>query len=264
MANVTSHPYNFKLIRVSEIHVNHLYQRPEQRDKVRNIVNKFDWHMVNPIKVVWRKTEWYSFDGQNTAIALRALFGDDYLAPCLVYEDVGDWFKEAELFEKANETGTHKAAGVIDTWHSRMFRSESKAVKISQVCENYGLHVPTERGNSGNGYIMAMSALEKNYDIMKADQFNELLYIITAVWGGKKESLVSSIINGMGMFIRVYWNEYDRKALIRRLKANASDPQLIIRAGKASVAQGNAKYAREILNIYNLGTSVNRLPEKLG
>lgn len=41
------------------------------------------------------------------------------------------------------------------------------------------------------------------------------------------------------------------------------EPELIIRAGKASAATGYNKYAREILNIYNKHTTVGRLPDKL-
>lgn len=263
MNKVVSHPYKFQLIPVGQINVNRLYQRPTKPDTIKHIVNEFDWHNVNPIKVVWNHEEWYAFDGQHTSVGLRILFGDDYLAPCLVYEDVDGWFEEAELFEKGNKRTSHKATSIIDEWHSRLFRGEPKATKIKTMCANYKLRVPTETGNHGDGCIMALSALEKNFDSMKPEQFDQLLFILTAAWGGAKDSLNASILNGLGMFIRVYWNEYNRKNLIKRLRDNGPASN-ILRAGKASVAQGHAKYAREILNIYNKNTTTGRLPDKLG
>ena len=262
MGKIVSHPYKFQLIPVSQINVNRLYQRPKKEATIKKIVNEFDWHLVDPIKVVWNNGAWYAFNGQHTAISLRILFGDDYLAPCMVYEDVNGWFEEAKLFEGTNDRSSRKAVSIIEEWHSRLFRGEEKAVNIKRMCGNYNLRVPTSTGNSGDGVIMALSALEKNYDRMQPEQFDQLLFILTSAWHGKKESLHAAILNGLGQFILTYWNEYDRRALIKRLKD--TDPTLIIRAGKASAAQGNTKYAREILNIYNKGTSTGRLPDRLG
>lgn len=265
MDKVVSHPYKFQLIPVGQINVNRLYQRPIKRDVVKNIVSNFDWHNVNCIKVVWNHDEWYAFDGQHTATGLRALFGGEYLAPCLVYDDVDGWFEEAKLFESGNQRSNHKPISVIDDWHSRLFRGEEKATNIKRICENHGLHIPTETGNKGDGYIKALNALEKNYDLMTPEQFDQLLFILVSAYGQKKEALRvalnAAMLNGLGLFIRTYWNEYQRRELIRKLKD--TDPILILRAGKASAASGHAKYAREILSIYNSHRSTGRLPDKL-
>lgn len=262
MEKVTSHAYAFQFIPAAQINVNRLYQRDVNRSVIKAIVNNFDYRLVNPVKVVWNHNEWYAFDGQHTATALRAKFGDDYLVPCLVYEDVDGWFEEAKLFEDGNKRSSHKALPIIVEWKSRLFRGEEKAVKIKKVCERYGLKIPTTKGNTGNGWVMALNALEKNFDNLTEAQFDQLLYILTAAWGGKKESLTAPMLNGMALFIKTYGNEFNRSALVKRLKA--TEPMLIIRAGKASTAQGHTKYAREILNVYNKGTSANRLVDKLG
>lgn len=262
MEKVTSHPYNFQLIPAAQINVNRLYQRELNRSEIKDIVNNFDYRLVNPVKVVWNHNEWYAIDGQHSAVALRAKFGDDYLVPCLVYEDVDGWTEEAELFEKTNNPKMRKALSTIGNWKSRLFREEEKATKIKKVCDHYGLKIPTGKGNKGNGWVMALNALERVFDSLPEADFDQVLYIITAAWGGKKESLTAPILNGMALFVKVYKGEYNRSALINRLKK--TDPMLIIRAGKASAAQGHTKYAREILNVYNKGTSANRLVDKLG
>ncbi len=53
--------------------------------------------------------------------------------------------------------------------------------------------------------------------------------------------------------------KFNEQNLIRRLSKHA--PIEIIRNGRASLCKGDAKWAREILAIYNNGTSTSRLPD---
>ena len=262
MSNVASHPYRFQLIPAGKIKINYLYQRPLDKSRVKRLVQKFDWHLVNPVKVIWRDGEWYAVDGQHTTAMLYAKFGADYMVPCLVYEDIANWTEEAKVFIKGNDRLLRKVLGLRDEWKALLASNDERAANIKRICANYNLKIPTEKGETGNGWIGAVAALEKVYDNMSAEKFNEYLYIITAAWGGKRESLLAPILSGMGKFVDVYYGEYNRANLIKRLKR--TEPTLIIRAGKASAASGHTKYAREILNVYNKGTTVGRLPDKLG
>lgn len=257
-----SHPYKFQLIPAGQINVNRLYQRELNPATIKKILGKFDYHSVNCVKVVWKNDGWYAFDGQHTTIALATLFGYDYLVPCLVYEDVPDWCSEAALFESGNDKETHKAISLMENWKSRLFRGEERATHIKTVCERYNLYIPTGRGNTGDGWVRALGALERVYSELDRAQFDQLLYILTCAWGGQKESLTAPIISGLAIFIKTYYGEYNRAALIKRLNREA--PANIIRAGKASTSPGKKKYAREILNVYNKGTTSGRLADKLG
>ena len=105
-------------------------------------------------------------------------------------------------------------------------------------------------------------ALEKVYDDMDKTMFDQLMFILTSTWHGDQKSLTAPIINGLARFVKTYYGEYNRANLIHRL--SKTDPTIIVRAGKASAAQGHTKYAREILNVYNKGTTSGRLPDKLG
>ena len=261
MKEVVSHPYKFQLIPAGQIKVNRLYQRELDMSRVKKIVGNFDWHLVNPVRVVWHKGEWVAVDGQHTYFSLRAKFGDDYLVPCLVYEDVDSWFEQAEIFLGMNNRGLRKVLGVRQEWKARLFSNESKATEIRKVCERYELKIPTANGESGKGWVSAVGALERAYDDMDKTQFDQFLYILTCAWHGEKSSLTAPIISGLSRFVKIYYGEYNRANLIHRL--GKTDPSLIVRAGKASAAQGNNKYAREILNVYNKSTTTGRLPDKL-
>lgn len=259
MKDTASHPYKFQLIPADQIKVNTLYQRELNMSRVKKLVSAFDWHLVNPVKVVWNNGEWAAVDGQHTLFMLRAKFGDKYLVPCLVYEDVEDWFKQAEIFLGMNNVELRKVLGIRDAWKARLFSNESKANEIRKFCENYGIKIPIAKGMSGRGWVSAVGALERAYDNMEKPQFDQFLYILTSAWKGDKSSLTAPIINGLSQFVKAYYGEYNRANLIHRL-AN-TEPTVIIRAGKASVAGGQKKYAREILNVYNRYTTTGRLPE---
>ena len=53
----------------------------------------------------------------------------------------------------------------------------------------------------------------------------------------------------MAIFVKTYSGEYYRGRLIKKL--NKVVPQVIVSAGKSSISNGNTKYAREIVAIYN-------------
>lgn len=262
MKEVMSHPYRFMLIPAREININRLYQRKLNDKTVKKILSKFDYHNVNCVKVVWKDDGWYAFDGQHTVTALAMLFGYNYQVPCLIYEDVPDWCAEAELFEGANDRETHKAVSLAESWKSRLFRGEPVATDIKNRCERYGLKVPNGNRCTGDGWVRSLGAVESIYKEMDKNQFDQMLYVLTSAWHGKRESLTAPILTGLSIFIKTYAGEYNRAALINRL--GREDPNNIIRAGKASVAAGKTKYAREILNVYNKGTTTGRLADKLG
>lgn len=262
MKEVVSHPYHFQLIPAREISVNRLYQRKLNNETIKNIIAKFDYHNVNCVKVVWKEDGWYAFDGQHTVMALAMLFGYDYLVPCLTYDDVPDWCAEAKMFEDTNDRQTHKPVSPAEQWKSRLFRGEEVATDIKTRCEKYGFKIPNGDRCAGDKWIRSLGAIEGIYKGMDKTQFNEMLYILSESWHGKKDSLTAPILTGLSIFIKNYYGEYDRKALIKRL--SNEDPLNIIRAGKASVAAGKTKYAREILNVYNKNAKAGRLVDKLG
>ena len=262
MSNVASHPYRFQLIPAGDIRINTLYQRGLEIPRVKRLVQQFDWHLVNPVKVIRRDGEWYAVDGQHTTAMLYTKFGADYMVPCLVYEDIGNWVDEARIFIKGNDKMLRKVLSLRDEWKALLVADDERATNIKRLCGNYNLRIPTAKGENGNGWIGSVSSLERVYDSMSAEKFNEFLYILTGAWAGRKDSLLAPIIGGLGRFVNVYYGEYNRAALIKRLKN--TEPKVIITAGKASAAQGQNKYAREILNVYNRKTTVGRLPDKLG
>lgn len=255
------HPYEFKLIPASDIAIDRTYQREIHKEIINKIVREFDYHKVDPVKVSYRDGGYYAFDGQHTAIGLQTKFGKDYLVPCMVYYDVCSWTDEGELFEGRNKRGFRKAVSAVELWKSRLARGEETATRIMRICERHNLRIPIDKKCSGDGWIRAVDALESVYNELGEHLFSEVLAVISEAWNGQKESLVAAMLKGMALFVKTYYGEYDHKTLVKRLKQNTT-PVQIVTAGKASLASGNAKYAREILSAYNKHTSINKLDER--
>lgn len=255
-----NHPYEFKLIKAKEINTDPLYQRDEKKAMVKEIIRNFDYHKVNPVKVVLRSDrQYYAFDGQQTTIGLRSKFGENYLVPCMVYYDVPTWADEAELFEGANVKKAKCPVGTKDLWKSRLNRGEVQATKIQRISERYGLIVRAQTSGEARGQIKALNALDKIFVDYGETLFEEVISIVSAAWNGDPVSLAAPILYGMAIFVKAYSGEYNRGRLIKKL--NSTPPQLIISAGKASTSKGNAKYAREIAAIYNKSIKKNGLDE---
>lgn len=254
------HAYEMKLIKAKEIRVNRLYQREEKTPTIRKIIKNFDYHLVNPPKVVCRDGEYYAFDGQQTTVALRTLFGDNYLIPCFIYYDVPSWVDEAVLFENANSKGFRKAVSDTELFTSRLNRGEQIAIAIKQICERNNFKLALENRAGGNRIICAISALDAVYKKYGEEVFAETIGNLAMAWNGDERSVQSPMLRGMAQFVDKYKGEYDRAKLIKCLHQYYTAGELL-RAAKVRIEGGTTKYAQEILAAYNAHT-MKKLPYK--
>lgn len=258
---IVRHPYKFDTLPVGRINVNHLYQRGEVPSTIRNIINNFDYHLVNPIKVVYRDGNYFAFDGQNTAIALTMLFGAKYEAPVMLYNDILTAEEEALLFERLNDKTFRKATSVADEIKARLFRHETLATEIRKIAQASGLDLAFDATKGKSGVIPSASyrTLEALYTSAGEAVFSETMSIIGGAWKYDRFAFRPQILKGLAKFVEVYKGKYDKKALIDRL--NNSSAETILNVWKISNEHGYKCIAREILAVYNKRTSVNRLAD---
>lgn len=246
---VVSHPYEFKLIKAKEITVDRLYQRKIQKSMVKEIVNNFDYHKVNCVKVVYREGQYFAFDGQQTTTALRSKFGDNYMIPCLVYYDVPTWVDEAILFEGTNDKKERKAVGIRDMWNSRLNRGDESATTIRRIVERNKMQLSIGH-NAGTGVIRALEAIDKAYADLGEVKFEEMIDILYRAWAGTPESLTSPMIRGLAMFVKTYYGEYNKDKLVEKL-SKPTALGAIVSGGGSGNRRGPVKYAEEIVGVYN-------------
>lgn len=257
---VVSHHYDFQLVPARLLTVNRNYQRDAKAREINKIIANFDYHKVNCVKTVRRDGLYYICDGQQTATALYQKFGPDYLVPCFVYSDIDTSKEEARLLV---ETNTDIGLGVKLTpneiWDALLWADDETATKINQIAESHGFSMGSGKKQKHTNHIYAVNAVQSIYKILTEEQFNAVFRIIKGAWGADRDATNGYIIKGLARFVRTYDGKYNETNLIRRLSKHS--PLEIIRNGRASFCKGDAKWAREILEIYNNGTSTNRLPD---
>lgn len=260
MKETIQHPYSFELIPARLITVNRNYQREAQNAEINKIISDFDYHLVNCVKVVKRDGFYYAWDGQQTATALFTKFGAEYLIPCLVYYDIDTSKEEAVLLVRGNTNGgAGKKLTALQIWKALIWAEDPTALHINKVLGANGFHVGKCGSNTPKFTVSAIGAIQTAYKILTEQQFNQMLRVIKGAWGGSPDSVSSTIIKALSRFIKTYDGKFNEQNLVRRLSKHA--PIEIIRNGRTSLCKGDTKWAREILAVYNSGTSTNRLPD---
>ena len=262
---ITEHQYNFVLLPVGRININHMYQRDAVQSLIKNIISNFDYHKVNPIKCVYRDGSYYAFDGQNTTLALTMLFGAKYKAPVMIYDDIGSPDEEAKLFEEINQKSYRKATTIADEIKSKLFREEPVATAIRKIARSVGTDIACGETKGKSGYIPAslFKTLEYIYENEGSPILTEVLSIICGAWKFDKYAYKPQIIKGLVVFVKAYPDMYNKHSLIDRLNAVDGGARSVYMTWQLSIDKSVKIIAREILAIYNKRTSVNRLPDRI-
>ena len=169
--------------------------------------------------------------------------------------------EEAVLFERLNDKVFRKAVSVADNIKSRLFRHETLATDIRRIAQASGLDLSYDatKGKSGVIPASAYKTLEALYLSVGESIFTETVSVLGGAWKYDKDAFRPQIIKGLAKFVELYRDKYNKKALIDRL--NRSNARDILNVWKISAEHGYKCIGREILAIYNKGTSVNRLPD---
>lgn len=250
-------------INTKDIVINPMAQRDVESRKAEfnKIMRTFNPDLVNPIKVALIDGKYYCFDGQMTMKVLKARNkGKDLCVECKVFygltmDDV------AQLF--IDQNGTVAQVKAADKLRVQNNFGDPEAVAVVRLTELNGLEISWS-GAKGKNAITAVSTLVSVFRDLEGlktpDKFSDLISILKEAYGGNPDAHVAAMLNGLALFIKTYYGEYDRARLIRKLRENL--PQDIVRNARVDRSSGNRKYAVQFLNIYN-GSLRNPLPNRL-
>jgi hypothetical protein len=184
--------------------------------------------------------------------------GRDLLVDCKVFYGLTD-LDAAELFVKQN--GTTSSVSVLDKLRVQYNYGEKDVVDFVRLTEMNGVSIDW-CNSKGKNKVVAVSTLFRIFtDFNDPREYSTFLHVIQDAWDGVSESFRKEILGGLHLFMKTYRGEYKVDLLTKRLR-NTS-PVVIVRNAQVSTASGDRKYAVQIFNAYNSGTSKNRLPERL-
>ena len=250
-------------INTKDIVVNELMQRDVERRKAQfnKIMRTFNPDLVNPVKVALIDGKYYCFDGQMTMKVLKARNrGKDLCVPCKVFYGLTE-MEAAMLF--VDQVGTAVKVNAADKLRVLKNYGDEEAVAIVKLTEDNGLQI-SWNGVKGKNAITAISTLTSVFRDLEGmkhpEKFADFISILKEAYAGNPEAHCAAMLNGLGLFVKAYYGQYDKSRLVKKLSEHT--PGEIIRDARLDRSSGARKYAVMILNIYN-GSLRNPLPNML-
>ena len=253
--------FEFQMIDTSKIKAAD-YQRIPDMNRVKEIAAKFDWNLVNTVKVSYRDGAYWDFDGDHTVLACKEQNGGkDLCIWCKVYHGMT---YEDEAYYFAMQNGTAKDPTLNQTLLATS-KTEERFIELGNKYKRYnGLdrkryeRIIRNAGftvNYGDGgslpdtprcHQTMLNAFRKN-----EKAFAETLNTISVCFGGSPAGFEHNIVKGIFLFLDQYLE--DRKFSRKRLQTVLSsvEPRKFIKEVKQSMNEGKYKYARMVLAMYN-------------
>lgn len=256
--DISEMQYEIMYINTRNLIIPKEYQRRLCPKRVSNIVAKFNERIANEPKVSFRNGRYYVFDGQHTIAARKQMNQDrDLPVRCKVYCGLTE-SDEALLF--AQQTCESAKLTASAQLRANVFGGDPDPTAFLRATEATGLHLGFDQAR-GSKRIICIDTAFSEFKRVGKEIYKEALGIILAAWGGAPDSLRAETLRGIISFAELYYGQYDRDRLIRRLQS--VDPLAVYRGGRADLnLPGTKKYLNQVYRIYNGSSKKTALPIK--
>lgn len=224
------------------------YQRPINKARVKEIVERFDPDKVNIIKVSARGGMYYVIDGAHTLAALKQVNGGDrFDVLCRVYRDL-TYEQEADLF--ASQYDGAKKVPFKYELRARLASGNPDYVMFARYTELAGLKLAECSHNGRDGVIAAVEKAWNIYVKYGPAFYEDMLKLVNETWHGASWSLHGCVLGGVAAFMSAF-PDFSRERFIRNLK----------KAGIDTITRNTGVYGRKcdsafgfsIAKLYNAG-----------
>lgn len=221
------------------------YQKALNKQRVQEIIDKFDQHRMRPIEVSYRDGQYWVFDGQHRLAAYIAM--GITMIPCQIHFGL-TYEQEAMLF--ARQQDNVGAVRTMHKWNALCEAKDEATVRMKEIAIKHGYTIV--QGGAMNRRIMAVKELQTIVRDIGFDGLDDTLYITRACWNGNKYSTSVEILSGLRLFFKYHKKDlqYNRSRLEDTLKL--VDPSVLIQ--KASAKDGanvGVRVAKAIEDVYN-------------
>ncbi len=232
------------------------YQRDVRQSFVKKISEHFDPLLCEPPLVNWREDgSFYGMDGQHRIMALLERFGERAQWTCRLFYGL-TIKQEALLF---NTQDQRRPLTPLERFRSGVISGSEPYMAINAVVESTGWTVALYTGQHARGSgIVAVGALVTIHKNYKGNHLYKTLTIIRECFGGD-HAPPSSLLLGFSQFNAWYEGEYDRRALVQRMR-DVGMSGLRMEADKRRLLDrvtGTEAVGMAIVSLYN----VRRRPE---
>jgi len=166
-------------------------------------------------------------------------------------EDVTEASKPTDPTEPdtpINPNGLSKQVHLGSRLRAEYLAGEPKAIAFYDVSNASGLEMDFTK-NVSRGKIVCIVEAYKAWEALGDKLYGDMLNIIVRAWNKQPESLHREIIGGMASFLKKHSSAYDSERLVKCL--SKVSPIHIVREGNLLAVSGTAKYAEQIVKLYN-------------
>ena len=240
-------PFTVKLVPLEKVFSHWVedggYQRPVEENFVRDLTLRFDERLVGTIDVSERGDGRYAvIDGQQRSEAMKRVGKTSCY--CSVYEGL-TVPQEATLFFHKNRD--RRQVNPYYEFMARVAAEDPEAIDILRIVDKEGFELHTSGGagkiEGRDRNITAIRAVEEVYRYdseVRQECLTPTLSVIFRNWFGRKDSLNTSLIRGLGRCFRVWadaeiqWQHWEEQleALGPSLVLGMGDDQRQSRSGQ--------------------------------
>jgi hypothetical protein len=235
-------PYKVELVPLSMLVVDDTYQRPPHRKFIADMVDSFDESLVGVLDVSERANIYAILDGQQRFMTMQQK--GKHSCYCAVYGEM-EIPDEAAFFYKKNRD--RMGMGAYYGFRARVVAGDLNASQIQEAVEKQGFVLSDSTNN--REAIGAVSAVEIvwGYDSQLRDEC--LTPVLETVQGGafgRKDSLHSSFLQGLGRFWQAFADEEVDKPVLHSIISQFGPTALL----------GMAKEKRVVTSTVSKGQSI--------
>lgn len=247
------HDYDNKMVNPRMIRFDMLYQRDLDKNRVEQIVKKWNGDIFNEPKLSLRDGVFWCFNGQHTTVAWLKKFGEKPM-PCKVYKGM-TWLDECELFIEQNGISKDPTTGQKLKAAYEAKRQDVVEMVLGAQAAGFKVSFNNSRGKKT---IAAVSTLFRAYAALGYANYTEMLGVIRDAWPNDEMAVSQQIIGGLAQFYKVYAGDFNAADLAKKLAKRRAD-EYITKADRRVVKE----YARQMLKAYNFGRTSKRLEDRL-
>lgn len=183
-------------------------QRKYRPAWAKEIAENFDPEKFYPVKVMQPNCNGicHICEGQHRVGAVRTLWGDDELVPCLMAL-TSDRARAAEIF--LGDSADRHNVDKISKFRISVTAERPEAVAINKIVRHCGYRVD---GSHAQDCIAAVDALGYVYR-KGAKTLDRTLHVLRQTWGGDAAGVSASMIRSYGAFVCEFYERIDQKRL---------------------------------------------------
>lgn len=227
--------FPIKWVRVGEISVVWAQsQRAINERGVERIMTDFDPDVFGVLTVTLPNGQGihHAIDGQHRAEAVRRMYGDDEMVPCLVLPAKSA--KEAAHIFRAMNT-SRSAPGAMNNFRVGVAAGYEAETEVHGLLTRLGYRVGHDGADGCYSAVAAALSIRRRHGL---PVLQDAFLTIQKTWGMARDSVHQCVVQGYAEIVARYEGALDRKRLIDRVAKKYTPARLIGAARQAQDFQG--------------------------